>query len=130
MKTNAKKKQTNNTRQAVESKFRDSARGDGGGARHQIHRMPRSSPLPRLTNMAARRLFASNVRLARFAAGSPLGKSIPAASAFFSTSSSRSALKNVTIIGCGLMGSGIAQVRLRSWKFKTLIAINLYYTDL
>ena len=39
-----------------------------------------------------------------------LGKNVAAISAFFSTSSSRTAIKNVMVIGSGLMGAGIAQV--------------------
>ncbi|KAM7428087.1 hypothetical protein ABFA07_020879 [Porites harrisoni] len=39
-----------------------------------------------------------------------LRKNLAAISAFFSTSSSQSAIKNVMVIGSGLMGAGIAQV--------------------
>lgn len=39
-----------------------------------------------------------------------LGKNVAAISALFSTSSSCSAIKNVMVIGSGLMGAGIAQV--------------------
>lgn len=39
-----------------------------------------------------------------------LRKNLPMISAFFSTTSSQNAIKTVTIIGSGLMGSGIAQV--------------------
>ena len=41
----------------------------------------------------------------------PHGKKTPALSAFFSSSSRLSAIKNVMVIGSGLMGAGIAQVR-------------------
>ncbi|XP_068737699.1 hydroxyacyl-coenzyme A dehydrogenase, mitochondrial-like [Montipora capricornis] len=40
----------------------------------------------------------------------PHGKKTPALSAFFSSSSRLSAIKNVMVIGSGLMGAGIAQV--------------------
>ena len=42
-----------------------------------------------------------------------LRKNLAAISAFFSTSSSQSAIKNVMVIGSGLMGAGIAQVRMK-----------------
>ena len=41
---------------------------------------------------------------------SSLGKNVAVISAFFSTSSTRSAIKNVMVLGSGLMGAGIAQV--------------------
>ena len=51
-----------------------------------------------------------------------LRKNLAAISAFFSTSSSQSAIKNVMVIGSGLMGAGIAQVRMKIFlAFNTLI---------
>ena len=51
-----------------------------------------------------------------------LRKNLAAISAFFSTSSSQSAIKNVMVIGSGLMGAGIAQVRMKIFlAFNNLI---------
>lgn len=56
------------------------------------------------------RCTASKLLSAQILRHSSLGKNWAAISAFFSTSSSHNAVKNVTVIGSGLMGAGIAQV--------------------
>ncbi|XP_015758916.1 PREDICTED: hydroxyacyl-coenzyme A dehydrogenase, mitochondrial-like [Acropora digitifera] len=53
---------------------------------------------------------ASKLASFQYLTRSTFGKNIPALSAFFSTSSSRGAIKNVMVVGSGLMGAGIAQV--------------------
>ena len=56
------------------------------------------------------RCTASKLPAAQFLRHSSLGKNLAVISAFFSSSSSNNAIKNVTVIGSGLMGAGIAQV--------------------
>jgi len=53
-----------------------------------------------------------------------LGKNLAVISAFFSASSSHNAIKNVTVIGSGLMGAGIAQVKLND-RVKIIIPVLL-----
>lgn len=59
------------------------------------------------------RCTASKLPSAQFLRHSSLGKNLAVTSAFFSSSSSHNAIKNVTVIGSGLMGAGIAQVKLK-----------------
>lgn len=64
------------------------------------------------SNMASLfRCTASKVPSARFLRSLSLGKNLAAISAFLSSSSSHNAIKTVTVIGSGLMGAGIAQVK-------------------
>lgn len=56
------------------------------------------------------RCTASKLPSAQILRHPSLGKNLAAISAFFSTTSSHNAIKNVTVIGSGLMGAGIAQV--------------------
>ena len=56
------------------------------------------------------RCIASKLPSSQFLRYSSLGKNMAVISAFFSSSSSHNAIKNVTVIGSGLMGAGIAQV--------------------
>ena len=63
------------------------------------------------SNMASLfRCTASKVAPAQFLRNPSWGKNLAVISAFFSSSSSHNAIKNVTVIGSGLMGAGIAQV--------------------
>lgn len=56
------------------------------------------------------RCTASKLPSAQFLRHSSLVKNLAVVSSFFSSSSSHNAIKNVTVIGSGLMGAGIAQV--------------------
>lgn len=70
------------------------------------------------------RCTASKLPSAQFLRHSSLGKNLAVISAFFSSSSSHNAIKNVTVIGSGLMGAGIAQVKLNDCV-KIIIPVNL-----